>query len=397
MTSIRSGVMVRVGREHAENQLALLSAGTAERRREMQNHARTLMEEVDWSRMGKLLTVQGLMPVLGSRILELGGPNVSTEFASLVRGATVAARRQGAMLLLAGDHVMSALADAGIRAVPLKGPALGIAIYGDAGMRLSTDIDVLVNPQQLADAVEVVRALGYGRPTDYVDRSGFPRLHYALTHEQDSLPPVELHWRIHWYERTFASDRLLPPVGESLEGWRPLPTDELAALLLFYARDGFAGLRLATDLGAWWDAFGRQVPDGALDGIVDLYPALARAINVAVTAADTIVGLPGTRILGSTTFSMRNALAARLANPNARGSPHQRHVDTTVIDALLTPRGGFRALIRRNVLLPRKLFTKYAREVPEWRARSPVTYGLRVLARSVLSLIRAAGGTYRPR
>src|SRR6201999_2782545 len=98
-----------------------------------------------------------------------------------------------------------------------------------------------------------------------------------LMHGRDELPPVELHWRIHWYERNFAVERLLPPASPASPDWCPEPVDELAALLLFYARDGFIDLRLATDLGAWWDVRGAGVEVGALERLLDTYPALARA------------------------------------------------------------------------------------------------------------------------
>ena len=93
----------------------------------------------------------------------------------------------------------------------MKGPLLAEAIYGDPGRRLSSDIDLLVAPEQLRSAVEVVRRLGYAAPTDYVQDSGLPLLHFGLVHERRELPPVELHWRVHWYERDFARERLLPP------------------------------------------------------------------------------------------------------------------------------------------------------------------------------------------
>ena len=76
------------------------------------------------------------------------------------------------------------LADAGIRCTPLKGPLLGEAIYGDPGRRLSSDIDLLVAPEQLQAAVEVVRGLGYGAPTDHVGADGLPLLHFVLVHER---------------------------------------------------------------------------------------------------------------------------------------------------------------------------------------------------------------------
>ena len=105
-------------------------------------------------------------------------------------------------------------------------------------------------------------------PTDYVQDSGLPLLHFVLVHERGELPPVELHWRVHWYEQRFARERLLPPTAGQEGQWRPAPADELTSLLLFYARDGFIDLRLATDLGAWWDVHGPDLDPGALDEVL---------------------------------------------------------------------------------------------------------------------------------
>ena len=70
-----------------------------------------------------------------------------------------------------------------------------------------------------------------------------------------SLPRVELHWRVHWYERQLRRRRpragRVKPAAASRSQMQPL--DGLVALMLFYARDGFAGLRYPADAAAWWD------------------------------------------------------------------------------------------------------------------------------------------------
>ena len=66
-------------------------------------------------------------------------------------------------------------------------------------------------PEQLQAAVEVVRGLGYGAPTDYVQECGLPLLHFVLVHERGELPPVELHWRVHWYERALRASGCCRP------------------------------------------------------------------------------------------------------------------------------------------------------------------------------------------
>ncbi len=131
----------------------------------------------------------------------------------------------------------------------------------------------------------MVRGLGYGAPTDHIQECGLPLLHFVLTHERGELPPVELHWRVHWYERAFARERPLPPSAVAGD-WRPAPADELAALLLFYASDGFVGLRLASDLGAWWDAYGAELRADGLEELLRSYPALAPVLPTAARAAE---------------------------------------------------------------------------------------------------------------
>jgi hypothetical protein len=373
----------------AERQLILFSAGTSTRRESMREQASRLVKDVDWLRLTETLRLRRLLPLLGPRIVELAQGRASEDFAAAVEEAIVAGRRQGTCQQLFGGHVMDALADADIRCTPLKGPWLGEAIYGDPGRRLSVDIDLLVAPEQLSSAVEVVRGLGYGVPTDPVDTDGLPLLHFALAHERRELPPVELHWRIHWYEQSFAHERLLAPVEAPLGDWRPAPADELAALLLFYARDGFVDLRLATDLSAWWDTFGAVMPPGALDELIGAYPALSRAILGAVEAAERIVGLPATEIVGSMPeLGLRNRLAVRLANPNPHTSGSQLHAEMGFIDGLLTPPGDLGAFIRRQVLLPPEVFEQRARCAAKWRARTPLDFSLGMTARCGLAAMR---------
>jgi hypothetical protein len=379
-----------MARSQAERQIILLSASTAACRHAMREQAGQLMADLDWLQLTETLRLRKLLPALGPRILELAEQHASHDFASAVEEAVETGRRQGAFLQLIALRTMDALAEAGIHSTPLKGPMLGEAIYGDPGRRPSSDIDLLVAPEQLHSAVDVVRGLGYGAPTDYMEQGDLPLLHFALVHERGELPPVELHWRIHWYEGQFARERLLPPVTDLAGDWRPAPVDELAALLLFYARDGFVDLRLATDLSAWWDVFGAGLPLGALDGLLRAYPALARAIPVALKVTEKIVGLPATRIIKNMPRSdYRQRLATRLADPNPHASPSQLYANMGLIDGLLTPPGGFGGYIRRQVLLPPKVFDEHAKHYPQWRARSRLDYGLRILARYCLAMIRA--------
>jgi hypothetical protein len=386
----RRASMIEGGPAQAEREIILLSAGTGARRLEMQSRISTLIDEVAWPRLGEMLTARRLMPQLGPRIVEAAAGRVPDDFAEAVDRAVDTVRRQGAFLMLVCQRLMLLLAEAGIRSTSLKGPFLAEAVYGDPGRRLSGDIDLLVSPHDLGAAVLVLREMGYRAPSDYVDDSGLPLLHFTLVHELGELPPVELHWRIHWYESRFAEDRLLAPAEACAPNWRPAASADLVALLLFYARDGFIDLRLATDLGAWWDRFGAEVWPDAFDDMLRGYPPLGPVVLASLEVAKCVVGLPVPRIVRChPKLGARARMAVRLANPDPTTSQSQLYADTGLIDGLLSPPGGLRAFIARKVLLPRAVFDSYAASTPDWRAKTPLDYGLRVVCRFGLTLLRA--------
>lgn len=372
-----------------EQRIIALSAATAACREETGERVREQMAGVDWSLLTGLLQNQRLLPTLGPRILELAGAAAPEELEVAVAGAIEAVRRQDALLQLISAMTMEALGDAGIPSAGLKGPALGEALYGEAGRRHSSDIDLLVAPEHLGRAVEVVRGLGYAKPLDHVDASGLPLLHFALVHERGELPPVELHWRVHWYETRFARERLLAPSGEGTNGWRPEPADELTALLLFYARDGFTGLRQATDLGAWWDAFGAGLHPAALAESARAYPALAPALAAALKVAKQTVRFPAERAIGGDfTLGARGRMATRLANTHPYGSEAQLFAEIGLIDGLLTPRQGLRAFVRRQIAPPVEVIREHAEKAHRGRVTSTAGYSLRVLGRYALAMAR---------
>jgi hypothetical protein len=365
----------------------LLTAGTAERRAAVRPEAEVLAAGVDWSALAGLLQVRRLLVTLGPRILDTATPP-GPGFADLVGKALEAGRRHGSFLQLLGSRLTAMLQEEGVAVAALKGAKLSEDLYGDPGRRLSNDVDLLVDPGRLADAVEVVRGLGYEPPEDFVDERGLPQLHFALVHPRNELPPVELHWRVHWYEERFARERLLPPAGSGSD-WRPEPAAELAELLLFYARDGFVNLRLAVDIATWWDVRGGELEPGEMLEILTSYPQLARALTTALKVSERIVGLPAGGILGAAPrLKLRDRVAARLADPHPTVRPAQQHADMGFVDGLLTPARDLPKFARRQIFLPAGVFRQYAKH-DDFSARSPFDYALRVLARFGISGARA--------
>lgn len=366
----------------------MLSAATALRRSENERAAEALAASVSWPALAEQLARRRLLATLGPRLIDLAKGGATPEFAAVVAEAIKSSARQEQLLELITSRVLSALADAGVRSSALKGPRLGRSLYGGAGRRPSADIDVLVEKERIAEAVEAVAGLGYAS-SETPTISGRPLLHFAMLHLGGELPPVELHWRIHWYESRFAQDRLLPPPGGAQVEWAPAPVDQLAALLLYYARDGFFSLRYATDIGAWWDAHGEELISGSLDQLCSRYPAIAGAMGAAARAAADAVGLPAARVLASSArLGIRGRVAVGLADPLPRGTEAQINAEMGLIDGMLAPLAGLARFFRRQIAPPREVLRARIGAGAEGDRLSGLGHSVRVLRRYGLAIGR---------
>ena len=50
---------------------------------------------------------------------------------------------------------------AGIPAIPYKGPALAATAYGNVGLRVFGDLDILIQKEDVPRAADMMTALGY--------------------------------------------------------------------------------------------------------------------------------------------------------------------------------------------------------------------------------------------
>ena len=95
------------------------------------------------------------------------------------------------------DRVVSALHDAGLLAVPLKGADLARCLYPEPGMRPAADIDILVEPARIARVDAILRSLGYAKPRLLLPLPLLRRFHFhaAYTNGERGVL-VEIHWAL---------------------------------------------------------------------------------------------------------------------------------------------------------------------------------------------------------
>ncbi|MEA2248308.1 MAG: hypothetical protein QOH46_2837 [Solirubrobacteraceae bacterium] len=371
-----------------EDDLVGLACGIADRREAHAPAMRALSRRVDATKLLDVLERHRLIALVGTRLDALGSLPVA------LGGAVEARLRENRLHALLHDHVgtqvLAALEHEGIRALAFKGFALTEAVHEDPGSRRYEDIDVLVAAGDLAPAVSALEPLGYrGRPAG--GASELPVLHRLVRDVSGRMPPVELHWRVHWYEREFSAG-MLDRSRASGPRLRATAADELAALLLIFARDGFRGLRLAVDLAAWWDARGDELPPGGLDELRRRHPELGPVWATALRVAERVTGLPADRALGDLAPGRRGRLAFRLSNWPDHETSAQAGAEVSLVDCLLAPRGQVAGTLRRH-LFPSSAtlddFYRLPADAHLRRAAWRVAHPPKLLARYVLGLWRA--------
>lgn len=337
----------------AERRLAVKLAGTVERRAEDAFEIQRLAALVDYEVLAATLNAARLLPLLGSRLVTAAPRAVPDGFHEALDAAIAHGRRRAALVEQLALRLARGLEATGIPVVALKGPHMAERLHGDAAMRASNDIDLLVLPEDFHGAVRVLEQTGYRSEDKAPWIDGLPLFEASLFAHDAWRPPIDLHWRLHWYEETF-SRRFIRRGELDERGVRaPRPLDELAALLLFWSRDGLGGLRHAADVGAWWDRYGDDLQPGALEEVAAAHPPLRPALTAAALQAERAVGVPAGRLLPDVERSGRRVrLAVRCANLASPSTAQETEAGIAVMDALLSPRGGASALVGRHLLLP---------------------------------------------
>ena len=313
---------------------------------------RAALDGCDPDALARALSDQRLLALLGSRaIAQWGADHAPSRFVEAVDRDIAANRARGLALEALSEQVVARLEEAGIPVLVLKGPLQARRLHGDIGFRHSNDVDLLVSRGDLGTAARLLEGFGYAvEPTTPLRGHGLPDIHLILRSASAGLPRIDLHWRIHWYEDRF-SDQMLAKGRKRDVFLEPEPSDDLAALMLFYARDGFFGLRAAVDIAAWYELH-RSDPGPLLERHWREYPRLRRAWDASATASERTVGVRAAELLPPRS-GLRTTLASNLANWNQLGDSDQQRANLAVVDALLSPVGELPRFLRREVFVTR--------------------------------------------
>lgn len=103
-------------------------------------------------------------------------------------------------------ELFAAFNAAQIAVIPLKGTWLAERVYADGACRPMDDIDLLIKPEQVPEAVKVLEKLGYCSCDSAINMARDK--HVAYSHPGRALT-LELHWRLWYPSQEFVSNPTL--------------------------------------------------------------------------------------------------------------------------------------------------------------------------------------------
>jgi hypothetical protein len=210
----------------------------------------------DWNGFLRLMRRHKSLPLVWRCLVD--HPDVDAPVRAQLRREHSAALMRSLRMAGILAETAAAFAQAGIRMVALKGPALAAQIYGDATLRQSTDLDLRVRERDVARADSLLRDLGFEPNIPHFDRPLHRRYFMALIHEMQYVDwrrsaVIELHWRPVFNPFLIDFEEDWPGHTEDVSIGRvrvqvPAPIEQMIFLCLHGTKHHWGALRWLFDL-----------------------------------------------------------------------------------------------------------------------------------------------------
>ena len=169
---------------------------------------RTLAELADWHEFTRLALRHAVAPLVFRMLARVAGDLMPADVADAAhhhcaRHAEKNAEKSDELI-----RALQVLQEAGVPAVPFKGPVLAATAYGEIGLRSFRDLDFLVREEDAERALEALRAIGYRSEANrFTPAQARAERRYSgqdLMIQRDSRIAIEPHWA--FGPRTWALD-----------------------------------------------------------------------------------------------------------------------------------------------------------------------------------------------
>jgi hypothetical protein len=156
-------------------------------------------QPVDWDQLAELAALHGVIGLVQRRLLA-GDAHAPEGARQRIQAAASQVAFDGMLHARQLGQVIEALRAAGVEAMALKGVALADMLYDDVLVRPSTDLDILVRPEELVTALDVLCSV-LGARTPPAEVVAFQRRHSydvgcALPPAAGQTTLLEVHWQL---------------------------------------------------------------------------------------------------------------------------------------------------------------------------------------------------------
>ena len=195
----------------AEIELLLSCARTSIHPRALERLRTLVCQDLDWQRLIRLAGSHGVLPLLYRSLSRNSADAVPKAVLSELRESSRSNVQNNLLLTAELLRLLDFFVDHGIQVIPFKGPILAASVYKDLSLRQFSDLDLLVNRDDIVKAGGLLVSQGYQPTTDDgvapeqnldPDDVAYLEPEFYTFVNQDRGTRVDLQWRV--AERYFA-------------------------------------------------------------------------------------------------------------------------------------------------------------------------------------------------
>ena len=193
LTPVQGGLSLSHGKRVAKEVLLLCTtSGISQARKEQ--ISRTLAGTIDWKYLLELARLHEVLPLISYNILNNDfTDHVPEPYKEQMEKIYYSTLFRNVLLSSELANVLSRFSQNGIAVISLKGTVLAEMLYGNPGMRTTSDTDIIVQPEVLSRARSLLLEMGYTQ-----SKSPEPWEHpfHEEPYRKQSIFPmsIELHW-----------------------------------------------------------------------------------------------------------------------------------------------------------------------------------------------------------
>lgn len=194
-------MITELSRQHSlEKELILICSQTRLNPQQIERVNDILRQSPDWTFISNVISRNGLLPLVCWNLLKKFADALHAKTRLEVSQAFQEHTQRNLFLTQKLIETVRILEEAGIPALPFKGPTLAMQTYGNLALRQYADLDILVQPKHFDEAVKVLSKKEF-EPTakiNWLKRNilFFNNKKDIVLVGQDKIVRVELHWKL---------------------------------------------------------------------------------------------------------------------------------------------------------------------------------------------------------